>query len=304
MKGSQFDSLFHRAQAAHKGDFGRVLVIAGSAGMAGAAALTAKGCLRSGAGLVRIATSAACVDTVAGFDPCCMTSALPCDPAGRISRQAWPRLEEMVAWADVIALGPGLGRSNDLEGLVRQGYSQWQNVMVIDADGLNALASADPVPAGGPRILTPHPGEYARLDAAVKASADATNQANATSASNASSPSPQTTAATPQAMAAHYQATVVLKGHATTIADQQRQFENPTGNPGMATGGSGDVLTGVIAALCAQGLAPLDAARGGAYVHGLAGDLAAEQLGQLSMIASDLLDFLPAAFERWRTQQD
>jgi NAD(P)H-hydrate epimerase len=155
--------------------------------------------------------------------------------------------------------------------------------MLIDADGLNALAAADDglsQPAG-PRILTPHPGEFARL---AKTPPDA-------------KPTRQQQVARAKEIAAEHKLVILLKGHRTIITDGSRMAENTTGNPGMATGGTGDVLTGIITALVCQGLSPFDAAVLGAHVHGLAGDLAAAELGQVSLIASDLLKYLPRAFQ-------
>jgi ADP-dependent NAD(P)H-hydrate dehydratase len=181
-----------------------------------------------------------------------------------------------------MGLGPGLGRSEDLDRLVSWLYRHVSIPMVVDADAINALGSMKdhPVDCGGPRILTPHPGEFRRLMGGPSSSG-------------------QCDPASDQAvrLAQSTGAVVVLKGHRTLITDGQRVAVNTTGNPGMGTGGSGDVLTGVITALVCQGLKPFEAAHLGAHVHGLAGDLAAQQLGQVAMTAADLLRFLPAAFQ-------
>jgi NAD(P)H-hydrate epimerase len=270
-----------RRDDAHKGDFGRALLIGGSRGMAGAIALAGMSCLRSGAGLVKLAVPESIADLVAGFEPSYMTLPLPCDKAGRIKPRAIKQLAEPLAAATCVACGPGLGQSKKLLQLVRSLYETVTQPLVIDADGLNALAASEEglASAAGPRILTPHPGEFARL---AKSSGDA-----------AKSRDEQVAAA--RDLAAEHGVVIVLKGHRTVITDGDRLATNETGNPGMATGGTGDVLTGVITALVCQGLASFEAAVLGAHIHGLAGDLAAAELGQVSLIASDLLRYLPKA---------
>jgi NAD(P)H-hydrate epimerase len=250
--------------------------------MAGAISLAGMACLRSGAGLVKLAAPECILDTVAGFEASYMTIALPCDGNGRIKLKSPRKLTEFLAPATCVACGPGLGRSKRLESLVRSLYESVQQPMVIDADGLNALAAGEDVFANpaGPRILTPHPVEFARL--------------RKMQGENLASREEQVVAA--RELAAEHRIVIVLKGHRTVITDGSRTAENETGNPGMATGGTGDILTGIITALVCQGLSAFDAAVLGAHVHGLAGDLAASELGQVSMIASDLLRFLPQAF--------
>ena len=272
-----------RAPESHKGDFGLLLVVGGSRGMSGAAALAGVAALRGGAGLVRVAVPDVCLETVAGFEPSYMTVPLPSDPAGRISLAARGKIIELAAAATVVACGPGLGRSPGLDALVGWLYTNLPMPLVVDADGLNALAARPDVLAkpAGPRILTPHPGELARLLGAERVSADRREAAAVD-------------------LAARCGVVVVLKTHRTLITDGQRRAVNTTGNPGMATGGSGDVLTGLIAALACQKLSPLEAACLGVYLHGLAGDLAAARTGQESLIASDLVRFLPEAFKKYR----
>jgi len=248
--------------------------------MAGAVALAGMACLRSGAGLVKLAIPDCVLETVAGFEPSYMTTPLPCDEGGKFSADAAPALLELGGSATCVACGPGIGRSAELTYLVRELYRQLPMPMVIDADGLNALADA---PAGlrdaaGPRVLTPHPGEFSRLSDIA-----------------ASSRREQIDAA--RKLAAEHGVIVLLKGHRTFITDGNQEAINATGNPGMATGGSGDVLTGIITALICQELSPFDAAILGAHVHGLAGDLAAKELGQVSLIARDLIQFLPRAMK-------
>lgn len=269
-----------RRDDAHKGDFGSVLIVGGSRGMSGAAALAGMSALRGGAGLVRVAVPETCLDTVACFEPSYMTTPLPADADGRIDETADNVIAELAAQATVIACGPGLGRSSGLTSLVCRLYQTIDKPMVFDADALNALASCPVALAqpGGPRILTPHPGEFARL-VGRKLDGEARNDAAV-------------------ALAGKCGIVVVLKGHHTLITDGRHRSLNTSGNPGMATGGSGDVLTGLVAALVSQRMAPFDAARLGVYLHGLAGDLAAQELGQVSLIASDLIRFLPKAFQQ------
>ncbi len=279
LDGIPLPQLAPRPADAHKGTFGTVLVVGGSRGMTGAPALAGMAALRGGAGLVRVAVPDVCLDTVAGHEPCYTTVPLPCDPAGRLTPAAAEPILEQAGAASVVALGPGLGRSEDLCRLVGKLYREVSQPMVVDADGLNALAEQPEVQAqpGGPRILTPHPGEFARWTGRRASGEHRTADA--------------------LKLAARCGAVVVLKGHGTLVTDGSRFAVNSTGNPGMATGGTGDVLTGLIAALWCQNLAAYDAARLGVFLHGLAGDLAAEELGQVPLVARDLLDFLPDAFE-------
>jgi ADP-dependent NAD(P)H-hydrate dehydratase len=267
-----------RAADSHKGNFGRALLIGGSRGMAGAVSLAGMAALRGGAGLVKLAVPDVCVETVAGFEPSYMTVPLPCDANGRIAGAARETLAAALEEATCVACGPGLGQSDELFALVEWLYTSLAKPLVIDADGLNLLAKREEplAGAGGPRILTPHPGEFRRLCGGEKlASEDAQRRA--------------------VELASRYGVVLVLKGSGTLITDGDRQYRNATGNPGMATGGTGDVLTGLTTAVLGQGLPPLDAARLAVHIHGRAGDLAAETLGQVGMIARDLLDYLPAA---------
>jgi ADP-dependent NAD(P)H-hydrate dehydratase len=273
--------LARRRPDAHKGDFGTALIVGGSRGMTGAVALAGMAALRAGAGLVRLAVAEKCLDVVAAFEPSYMTAPLPDDSAGRIAAAAHDRIVELADKATVVACGPGMGRSDDLDQLVGRLYEGLAKPMVIDADALNALATWPHLlerPAAA-RILTPHPGEFARL-IGRKLDGDDRRQAAVE-------------------LAGRCGIVVVLKGHRTLVTDGRRQWHNTTGNPGMATGGSGDSLTGIITALACQGLEPYDAARLGVCLHGLAGDLAAEELGQVSLIAGDLVRFLPKAFQRY-----
>jgi ADP-dependent NAD(P)H-hydrate dehydratase len=267
----------HRAADSYKNTFGHALLVGGSAGFAGSISLSAMAALRCGAGLVTVATPRACQGIVAGFEPSYMTLPLP-DAEGQISAAAREPLATAAEKASVLAYGPGLGRSAELTDLIVWLYETLDKPAVVDADALNALAERQdalcrPV---GPRILTPHPGEFARL-AKINRVADDQRQTLAT------------------ALARRTGAVVLLKGHRTLITDGDRVAINTTGNPGMATGGSGDVLTGVITALVCQHLSTFDAARLGAHVHGLAGDMAAAAIGPVGLMASDLVGYLPQA---------
>ena len=272
----------------HKGTYGRALLVGGSRGMAGSIALSGISCLKSGAGLVTLAVPDRCLETVAGFHPAYMTIPLPDDAEGRLSRDALPRLLELFEAKDVAAIGPGLGQSADVQRIVQELFEKAPCPLVIDADGLNALAKAGKAlkPATQPRILTPHPGEFARLEEALL-----------DGEAPAGKPDRDRQKAAAKRLAAKYGVVVVLKGNRTFVTDGERTYENQTGNPGMATGGTGDCLTGVLTALVGQGLSAYDAAILGVHVHGLAGDLAAAACGQVGMTALDLAEHLPAAFQ-------
>lgn len=271
-----------RQPDSHKGLFGTVLVVAGGRGMAGAAALSGASALRSGAGLVRIATAAEVQPTVASFEPSYMTYPLESDEEGLIRFEpARARLERFLETASVLAIGPGLGQSEDIRKLVRWVTESVKVPTVIDADAVNALAGQTDALAGlkHPVVITPHPGEFARLTGRSTAEIQADRERHAVALAQE---------------AGHL--VVVLKGAKTIVTDGTRIYENMTGNPGMATGGSGDVLTGVIAALIAQKLPPFEAAQLGVYIHGLAGDIARDQNGEIGMIAGDIVDVLADAF--------
>jgi NAD(P)H-hydrate epimerase len=278
-----------RRADSHKGDFGRALLVGGSRGMSGAIALAGRAVLRSGAGLATLAVPKTVQDVVAACEPSYMTHGLA-DNGAHFKPAAASEIAELAATATAVALGPGLGRSAAVTEFVQRLYGEIALPMVVDADALYALAESPQAlaQAGGPRILTPHPGEFARLTGRPY---DSTRRLEAAAQF--------ARRVGEAASAAGLQSTptiVVLKGPGSIVTDGSRVSVNQTGNPGMATGGSGDVLTGIITALLCQGLGPFDAARLGVHVHGLAGDLAARELGQVSMIASDLVEFLPKAF--------
>ena len=266
----------------NKGMYGTVLVVAGGRGMGGAAALVGAGALRSGAGKVKIACPSEVQPTVASFDPCYMAYPLPCDNEGLIRfPAARVVLEQLLEGADVLAIGPGLGRSEAIRELVRWAVDAVDVPTVVDADALNALVGQTEILRNldRPVILTPHPGEFARLvgKPVAEVQADRSNLA--------------------AAFAVHEHVVMVLKGNATVVTDGHRLYVNTSGNPGMATGGTGDVLGGVIAALLGQTLPAFEAAVLGTYAHGLAGDIARDNSGEVGMTAGDLVDGLPDTFQ-------
>lgn len=294
-KSTPLPRLPKRQPDGHKGTYGRALLIGGSRGMAGSIALSGISCLKSGAGLVTLAVPDRCVETVAGFHPAYMTIPLQDDDRGALAEEALPRILELLEAKDTAAVGPGLGQSKDVERIVQELFASASCPLVIDADGLNALAKAGAKlkPTDRPRILTPHPGEFARLEAALLDESDSKRSDQVTAAK----PDRERQKAAAQRLAAKYRVVVVLKGHRTIVTDGERTYENETGNPGMATGGTGDCLTGTLTALLGQKLDPFDAAVLGVHVHGLAGDLAAAAQGQVGMTALDLAEHLPAAFK-------
>ena len=212
-----------------------------------------------------------------------MTYPLPEDSSGQIElAAARPHLERLIAPANVVAVGPGLGQSDDIRRLVHDLIAETDKILVIDADGLNALVGQTSLLSSlaRPVVLTPHPGEFARLTGSATALVQSDRIERAAALASLSEP-----------------LVVVLKGAGTIVCDGRRYYSNTTGNPGMATGGAGDVLTGVIAALLAQKLPAFEAAQLGVYIHGLAGDIARDQNGEIGLIAGDIVDALPDAFE-------
>lgn len=271
----------------HKGTYGRVMIIGGSRGKAGAPALAGMAALRSGAGLVTVVVPQSVQSTVAGFEPSLMTVGLGNRDTDALQQPHATEIEDLVKNQTALAIGPGIGTEAETVRLAQTLFHKLTQPMIVDADGLNAMAlwQEGLKHAAGPRILTPHPGEFERLTG-EECHADLTTRAEQAAKLARRDITSQTI--------------VVLKGHRTIVTDGERVSFNQTGNPGMATGGSGDSLTGILTALLAQGMSPWDAARLGVHVHGLAGDLAAEELGQVSMIASDIIDYLPLAYLRMR----
>lgn len=269
-----------RPRGAHKGTFGHLLVIAGSSGKSGAAALASRAALRAGCGLVTCAIPKSCGEMFAAL-PEAMTLLLSETDTGSLSRDAYERLTAVIDGKGAVAIGPGLSTEKETADLVVRLVAETPCPMVIDADALNALASAPSVLTGrrGPTILTPHPGEMARLIGGSVAFVQNNRFAVAGD------------------FARRHNVIVVLKGAHTLVASPTGEIAvNDTGHPGMATAGTGDVLTGIIGSLLAQRMAPWDAARRGVWLHGLAGD-AVGRAGQAGCIASDLIDHLPHAIQ-------
>ncbi|MGE3277212.1 MAG: NAD(P)H-hydrate dehydratase [Vicinamibacterales bacterium] len=265
-----------RPPEAHKGDFGRVLVVAGSRGKSGAAALSALGALRAGAGLVTVATPRSCQPMVAAHGMEFMTEGVDETPDGTVDFGAAETV--LGLRADAVALGPGLGRGEGVSTFVRELVEKIESPMVMDADALNAMAD-EPAALmgreGRPVIITPHPGEMARLVGCSVEDVQADRLGIA------------------RDFAGTHKVFVVLKGYRTIIATPDgKVFINPTGSPGMATGGTGDVLTGMLAACVSQLLDPEAACILAVYLHGAAGELADADEGEVSMIAGDLLAHL------------
>jgi NAD(P)H-hydrate epimerase len=278
-----------RRREAHKGDFGHVLVVAGSVGKTGAAVLAAGGALRAGAGLVTVATPEPCLAVVAAARPEAMTEPLPASAKGGIHEAALARLLDLAGERDAVVLGPGLGLEPGTRELVRAFVRACPVPLVVDADGLNALAAGggdpgalDAVRREAATVLTPHPGEMGRL--LGESTADVQKER------------PEAAAALARASGA----VVVLKGERTLVAEPSgRSAVAGTGNPGMATGGTGDVLAGVVGSLLARHGALLSATAA-VVVHGRAGDLAAGERGEEGLTAGDVVEALPAAIESVR----
>lgn len=295
-----------RRQDANKGDFGRVLVIGGSVGMSGAPALAGMAALRSGAGLVTLVVPRSIQPIVATLCPCATSIGLPETTDGQIDplrslevlSQRGLCGPSVSSPPDVLVMGMGIGRGD-----AAYGRGVWELIdafridarvpAVIDADALNLARKGDePAPEVWNRrphprtVITPHPGEMARLVGAVISEVQAHREVVAR----------QTAETMAEGVSREDAPVVVLKGAGTIVTDGRRLYVNRTGNPGMATGGSGDVLAGIIGALTGQQLPLFDATVLGTHVHGRAGDLAARHKGQASLIATDLCDFLPAAF--------
>lgn len=288
-----------RARNSHKGDYGHVLVVAGSRGKTGAALMTAQACLGAGAGLVTIGVPESLLDVFQGRTTEEMTLPLPDDGRGMLSAKALNVILGFASHkADILAIGPGIGVSSDTEDILT-GLIQSSTVsMVVDADGLNALGSAVNTDrelravlerAKSPLVFTPHPGEMARL---LKKKGTGIQDVERDRIDTAASFARETGVC------------LVLKGVPTVVAMPEGDIVlNTTGNPGMATAGSGDVLTGIIASLLGQGLDPAAASVAGVYLHGLSGDCAAAAKGERSLVASDIVKFLPEAFRQLEVRE-
>jgi len=267
------------ARDVHKGARGHVLVLAGSWRYPGAAVLAARSTLRVGCGLVTLGCPSGVRDIIAAQLLCEMSVPLPGGAPGVFSGDAVSEALDLAEHCQTVAIGPGLSLESSAQSFARNIALLAPVATVIDADGLNALTDCvtDLARAEAPRVLTPHPAEAARLLGITTAAVVAEPEGSAIE------------------LARRTGAVVVLKGAGTVVTDGEAIFVNSTGNPGMATAGAGDVLTGVIASLLAQGMTPFDGAALGVHLHGLAGDLAAAELGEHGMIASDILERLPHA---------
>lgn len=256
----------------HKGNFGKLLLLCGSRGYTGAAFFAAMGALRSGAGLVFLGVPESIygIEAVKLNEP--VIFPLP-DAGGRLSADAVPEILTRLHQMDAVLVGPGLGQSEGTLAVVRAVLEKAECPVVVDADGINVLSAHRDLLRGrkSPTILTPHDGEFARLGGVIG----------------------EDRMAAAAALAEELGCTVLLKGHETCITDGTDGYINPTGNPGMAVGGSGDVLAGVITAMLGAGLPPLEAAACGAWLHGAAGDRCAAELGQYGMLPTDMLSALP-----------
>jgi len=272
-----------RPRDSNKGSFGHVLVVGGSLGKAGAAAMAGMSALRAGAGLSTIATAKSILPTVAGFHPEIMTEPLAETRAGSISKRALDRIAELAEGKTVLAIGPGISRIPETAAFVRALVASQKTQIVLDADGLNAFEGRAQELKGKGRtlVITPHPGEMARLTGSTVAAVQRNRIEVARTFSR------------------KQELLVVLKGHRTLIATPDGTvWVNTTGNPGMATGGTGDILTGMVAGMIAQNPTRIfQAVLGAVHLHGRAGDLACQSLGEQSLVATDLLHFLPHAFQ-------
>jgi hydroxyethylthiazole kinase-like uncharacterized protein yjeF len=274
-----------RRKDSNKGLYGHVLVIAGSRGKSGAAAMTGLAALRAGAGLVTVASVESAIPVIAAHAPELMTEPLPETEHGSMAEHSAEIIMEIAKNRDLVAMGPGLTTHPETVTAVRRLYRQLDKPVVVDADGLNALAGSDWTGSGAPRFVTPHPGEMARL------TGKETSEVQADRVSTA------------RDFAASVAVHVILKGHRTLIADPTKGdvLVNPTGSPAMATGGTGDILTGLVVGLLAQfpeGEEARAAVAAAVYLHGLAGEIGAKELGEKPLIATDLLRYLPQAIRQ------
>ena len=264
------DILPDRKADSHKGDYGKLLLLCGSRGYTGAAALAAMGALRTGAGLVYLGVPECiyAIEAVKLTEPIVLP--LP-DAEGKLSADAIDTILGLLPGMDAVLIGCGLGQSEGTLSVLKTVLSQFSGPVIVDADGINLLAAHKDILRGrtGVTILTPHAGEFSRLGYCGDRIQSAISAAK------------------------ELGCILLLKGHETVITDGEKVFINPTGNPGMATGGSGDLLAGIITALVGQGISPLEATAAAAWLHGKAGDLCAEEMGQYAMLPTDMLGALP-----------
>lgn len=271
-----------RLPATHKGDYGHILVLAGSAGLTGAAYLCCLGALRSGCGLVTLGIPKSLNLAMEAKLTEVMTKPLAETTDGSLSLASEREIYRLVKKVDAVAIGPGLSTNSETAELVKKLVGLIDKPFVLDADGLNNIIDDVSILKGVKSrvVITPHPGEMARL--------------LRISIGEVQSQREKVT----QDFSREYKVTVVLKGHRTVVSEPDGNcYVNRTGNPGMATAGVGDILTGMIASFLGQSISPFDAAKLAVYIHGLAGDLAAKEKGKISLIASDLLNKLPEAFK-------
>jgi len=270
-----------RSANSHKGMFGHVLIIAGSKGMCGAALLSAAGALRSGAGLVTLAVPETIHDTVAGKIPEVMTLGLTATKSGTVSFAALEVVSAVWDRFDAVLIGPGLSREKETSSFVEKVIEGCSKPLVIDADGINAIEGNPDIllRRKGKTVVTPHPKEYLRLFGV-----DITKENSRISS--------------PILFSLKFGVTIVLKGHKTVVADHGCYYINSTGNPGLATGGSGDVLAGMIVSLLGQRCETFHAACFGVYLHGLAADYGRLRKGVVSLLPTDVIDYIPHAFKR------
>lgn len=257
---------------AHKGDFGSVLLLCGSRGYTGAPVLAAMGALRSGAGLVSLGVPESIYVIEAVKLTEAMVFPLP-EEAGMLSEKGIPEILKRLEKADAVLIGCGLGQSEGTFTVVKAVLQNARCPVVLDADGINVMAEHKDIlyERQYPTILTPHPGEFRRLFPGAY-------------------PDRMTAA---QSSARELGCVMVLKGHETLITDGRDCYINPTGNPGMAVGGSGDLLAGIIVSLIGQGISPMEASAAAAWIHGAAGDICAREIGQYGMLPSDMVEVLP-----------
>lgn len=263
-----------RGRNTHKGDYGRVLLLCGSSGFSGAAVLAAKAASRTGSGLVYLGVPEAIYPIAASHCLSQIVFPLACDDEGKFLPEALTKIKQMLPKMDAVLLGPGIGQGSCVSEFVFEIIKTCKIPLVLDADGINALVGHIDILRGSscPIILTPHDGEFQRLGGDAAAS-DRTLEA--------------------MRLSAQTDAVVLLKGHRTIITDGINVYRNTTGNPGMAAGGSGDVLSGVIVSLLGQHIMPLEAAAAAAWIHGAAGDLCAAEIGEYGMIPEDMIERIP-----------
>ena len=263
-----------RSRNTHKGDYGRVLLLCGSVGFSGAAVLAAKAASRTGSGLVYLGVPEAIYPIAASHCLSQIVFPLACDEEGRFTLDALEKIKEMLPRMDAVLIGPGIGRSEEVSKLVFELIRICEVPLILDADGINALEGHIDILRGSscPIILTPHDGEFARIGGDLTTSDRTAETMRVSMMTNA---------------------IVLLKGHRTIITDGFNVYRNMTGNPGMATGGSGDVLSGIIVSLLGQHIMPLEAVAAGAWIHGAAGDLCAEEIGEYGMIPEDIIRRIP-----------